>query len=81
MGAKFNILEWTIRILSIIPALFFCSIAIILLVITPVIWLYSNISKDNFIQDYTELIGDIFIFAIFMVGCAPHDIAYKIINN
>ena len=81
MGTKFNILEWTIRILSIIPAIFFCSIAIILLVITPVIWLYSNISKDNFIQDYTELIGDIFIFAIFMVGCAPHDIAYKIINN
>ena len=81
MSIKFNILEWTIRILSIIPAIFFCSIAIILLVITPVIWLYSSISKDNVIQNYTELIGDIFIFAIFMVGCAPHDIAYKIINN
>jgi hypothetical protein len=83
LSAKFKIIEWIIRVLCIVPAIFLIAFATALLVFVPLFWMYDSFTKNNITSDYTLFIGDIYILAIFIVAYAPYELACMIckINN
>jgi hypothetical protein len=83
LSAKFKIIEWVIRVLCIVPAIFLIAFATTLLVFVPLLWMYDSFTKNDVTSDYTLFIGDIYILAIFIVAYAPYELACMIckINN
>ena len=83
LSAKFKIIEWVIRVLCIVPAIFLIAFATTLLVFVPLFWMYDSFTKNNITSDYTIFLGDIYILAIFIVVYAPYELACMIckINN
>jgi hypothetical protein len=83
LSAKFKIIEWVIRVLCIVPAIFLVAFATTLLVFVPLFWVYDSFTKNDITSDYTIFLGDIYILAIFIVGYAPYELACMIckINN
>jgi hypothetical protein len=83
LSAKFKTIEWVIRVLCIVPAIFLVAFATTLLVFVPLFWMYDSFTKNNITSDYTVFLGDIYILAIFIVGYAPYELACMIckINN
>ena len=80
LSAKFKTIEWVIRVLCIVPAIFLIAFATTLLVFVPLFWMYDSFTKnDNGIaNEYTIFLGDIYILAIFIVGYAPYELACTI---
>lgn len=78
LSAKFKIIEWVIRVLCIVPAIFFIAFATALLVFVPLFWMYDSFTKNNITSDYTLFLGDIYILAIFLVAYAPYEFACMI---
>ena len=83
LSAKFKIIEWVIRVLCIVPAIFLVAFATTLLVFVPLFWMYDSFTKNDITSDYTIFLGDIYILAIFIVVYAPYELACMIckINN
>jgi hypothetical protein len=83
LSVKFKIIEWVIRVLCIVPAIFLIAFATTLLVFVPLLWMYDSFTKNDVTSDYTLFIGDIYILAIFIVAYAPYELACMIckINN
>ena len=83
LSAKFKIIEWIIRVLCIVPAIFLIAFATTLLVFVPLFWMYDSFTKNDVTSDYTLFLGDIYILAIFIVVYAPYELACMIckINN
>jgi hypothetical protein len=83
LSAKFKTIEWVIRVLCIVPAIFLVAFATTLLVFVPLFWMYDSFTKNNITSEYTIFLGDIYILAIFIVGYAPYELACMIckINN
>lgn len=75
LSAKFKIIEWIIRVLCIVPAIFLIAFATILLVFIPLFWMYDSFTKNDVTSDYTLFLGDIYILAIFIVAYAPYELA------
>ena len=83
LSAKFKTIEWVIRVLCIVPAIFLIAFATTLLVFVPLFWMYDSFTKNDITSDYTVFLGDIYILVIFIVVYAPYELACKIckINN
>lgn len=83
LSAKFKTIEWIIRILCIVPAIFLIAFATTLLVFVPLFWMYDSFTKNDITSEYTIFLGDIYILAIFIVVYAPYELACVIckINN
>ena len=83
LSAKFKTIEWVIRVLCIVPAIFLIAFATTLLVFVPLFWMYDSFTKNDITSDYTIFLGDIYILAIFIVVYAPYELACMIckINN
>ena len=83
LSAKFKIIEWVIRVLCIVPAIFLVAFATTLLVFVPLFWMYDSFTKNDITSEYTVFLGDIYILAIFIVVYAPYELACMIckINN
>jgi hypothetical protein len=75
LSAKFKIIEWVIRVLCIVPAIFLIVFATTLLVFVPLFWMYDSFTKNNITSEYTVFLGDIYILAIFLVVYAPYELA------
>ena len=75
LSAKFKTIEWVIRVLCIVPAIFLIAFATILLVFVPFFWMYDSFTKNDITSDYTVLLGDIYILAIFIFWYAPYELA------
>jgi hypothetical protein len=75
LSAKFKIIEWVIRVLCIVPAIFLIAFATTLLVFVPLFWMYDSFTKNNITSEYTVFLGDIYILAIFLVVYAPYELA------
>ena len=75
LSVKFKTIEWVIRILCIVPAIFLIAFATTLLLFVPLFWMYDIFAKNDITSDYTVFLGDIYILAIFIVGYAPNEIA------
>lgn len=71
LSAKFKTIEWIIRILCIVPAIFLIAFATTLLVFVPLFWMYDSFTKNDITSEYTVFLGDIYILAIFLVVYAP----------
>lgn len=71
LSAKFKTIEWVIRVLCIVPAIFLVAFATTLLVFVPLFWMYDSFTKNNITSYYTIFLGDIYILAIFLVVYAP----------
>lgn len=78
LSAKFKIIEWVIRVLCIVPAIFLIAFATTLLVFVPLFWMYDSFTKNNITSEYTIFLGDIYILAIFIVVYAPYELACMI---
>ena len=78
LSAKFKTIEWVIRVLCIVPAIFLIAFATTLLVFVPLFWMYDIFAKNDITSDYTVFLGDIYILAIFIVGYAPYELACMI---
>ena len=78
LSAKFKIIEWIIRVLCIVPAIFLIAFATALLVFVPLFWMYDSFTKNNITSEYTIFLGDIYILAIFIVVYAPYELACMI---
>jgi hypothetical protein len=83
LSAKFKTIEWIIRVLCIVPAIFLIAFATTLLVFIPLFWMFDSFTKNDITSDYTVFLGDIYILAIFIVAYAPYELACMIckINN
>ena len=75
LSAKFKIIEWVIRVLCIVPAIFLIAFATTLLVFIPLLWMYDSFTKNDITNDYTVFLGDIYILAIFIVVYSPYELA------
>ena len=75
LSAKFKTIEWVIRVLCIVPAIFLIAFATTLLLFVPLFWMYDSFTKNNITSDYTVFLGDIYILAIFIVWYAPYELA------
>ena len=75
LSAKFKIIEWVIRGLCIVPAIFLIAFATTLLVFVPLFWMFDSFTKNDITSDYTVFLGDIYILAIFIVVYAPYELA------
>jgi hypothetical protein len=75
LSAKFKIIEWVIRVLCIVPAIFLIVFATTLLIFVPLFWMYDSFTKNNITSEYTVFLGDIYILAIFLVVYAPYELA------
>ena len=75
LSAKFKTIEWVIRVLCIVPAIFLIAFATTLLVFVPLFWMYDSFTKNDVTSDYTLFLGDIYILAIFIVVYAPYELA------
>lgn len=78
LSSKFKTIEWAIRVLCIVPAIFLIAFATTLLVFVPLFWMYDSFTKNDITSDYTVFLGDIYILAIFIVMYAPYELAYII---
>lgn len=78
LSAKFKIIEWVIRVLCIVPAIFLVAFATTLLVFVPLFWMYDSFTKNDITSEYTVFLGDIYILAIFIVVYAPYELACMI---
>ena len=78
LSAKFKTIEWVIRVLCIVPAIFLVAFATTLLVFVPLFWMYDSFTKNNITSEYTIFLGDIYILAIFIVVYAPYELACMI---
>lgn len=78
LSSKFKTIEWVIRVLCIVPAIFLIAFATTLLVFVPLFWMYDSFTKNNITSDYTLFLGDIYILAIFLVAYAPYELACMI---
>lgn len=78
LSSKFKTIEWVIRVLCIVPAIFLIAFATTLLVFVPLFWMYDSFTKNDITSDYTVFLGDIYILAIFIVMYAPYELAYII---
>lgn len=78
LSAKFKIIEWVIRVLCIVPAIFLIAFATTLLVFVPLFWMYDSFTKNDITSEYTVFLGDIYILAIFIVVYAPYELACMI---
>lgn len=83
LSAKFKTIEWVIRVLCIVPAIFLVAFATTLLIFVPLFWMYDSFTKNNITSEYTIFLGDIYILAIFIVVYAPYELACMIckVNN
>jgi hypothetical protein len=75
LSAKFKTIEWVIRVLCIVPAIFLVAFATTLLVFVPLFWMYDSFTKNDITSEYTVFLGDIYILAIFLVVYAPYELA------
>ena len=75
LSAKFKTIEWVIRVLCIVPAIFLVAFATTLLVFVPLFWMYDSFTKNNITSEYTIFLGDIYILAIFIVVYAPYELS------
>ena len=75
LSVKFKTIEWVIRILCIVPAIFLIAFATTLLLFVPLFWMYDIFAKNDITSDYTVFLGDIYILAIFIAVYAPNEIA------
>lgn len=75
LSAKFKTIEWVIRVLCIVPAIFLIAFATALLVFVPLFWMYDSFTKNNITSEYTVFLGDIYILSIFIVVYAPYELA------
>jgi hypothetical protein len=78
LSAKFKTIEWVIRVLCIVPAIFLIVFATTLLVFVPLFWMYDSFTKNDITSEYTVFLGDIYILAIFLVVYAPYELACMI---
>ena len=78
LSAKFKTIEWVIRVLCIVPAIFLVAFATTLLVFVPLFWMYDSFTKNNITSEYTIFLGDIYILAIFIVVYEPYELACMI---
>ena len=78
LSAKFKTIEWVIRVLCIVPAIFLIAFATTLLVFVPLFWMYDSFTKNDITSEYTVFLGDIYILAIFIVVYAPYELACMI---
>ena len=78
LSAKFKIIEWVIRVLCIVPAIFLIAFATTLLVFVPLLWMYDSFTKNDITSDYTIFLGDIYILAIFIFWYVPYEFACMI---
>lgn len=75
LSAKFKTIEWVIRVLCIVPAIFLIAFATTLLVFVPFFWMYDSFTKNDITSDYTVFLGDIYILAIFIFWYTPYELA------
>ena len=75
LSAKFKTIEWVIRVLCIVPAIFLIAFATTLLLFVPFFLMYDSFTKNDITSDYTVFLGDIYILAIFIFWYAPYELA------
>jgi len=74
LSAKFKIIEWVIRVLCIVPAIFLIAFATTLLIFIPLFWIYDSFTKNDITSDYIMFLGDIYLLAVFIFWYAPYGI-------